>query len=30
MRHDAQGLAISTDSAAAAAAFDHAVAGYLT
>jgi len=29
MRHDAQGLPISTDSAAAAAAFDHVVAGYL-
>lgn len=30
MRTDAQGLAIGTESAGAAAAFDHAVAGYLT
>lgn len=30
MRHDAQGLAISTDSEAAVAAYDHAIAGYLT
>ena len=30
MRHDARGLALSTDSDAAAAAFDHAIAGYLT
>ena len=30
MRHDSHGLAISTDSAEAAAAFDHAVAGYVT
>ena len=29
MRHDAQGLVISTSSAAAAAAFDHVIAGYL-
>ncbi len=30
MRHDARGLILSTESAAAAAAFDHVIAGYLT
>lgn len=30
MRHDSHGLTISTDSAEAAIAFDHAVAGYVT
>src|SRR5271163_1697620 len=29
MQHDSHGLALSTDSAAAARAFDHAVAGYI-